>query len=76
MQRILLTTILDASEVALQQGEATQARFFLDFAQTHFPDMISREEPSAEPSQRLDHAREELKHHYIPGDFRGLPAIG
>lgn len=72
MQQALLTTILDASEVALQQGKASQAKFFLDFAQTHFPDIISREQPSTEPSRRLDHAREELEQHRVPGDTAEL----
>lgn len=72
MQQALLRTILDASQLALQQGNASQAKFFLDFAQTHFPDIISREEPSTEPAQRLGHAREELEQRRVPGTLTEL----
>lgn len=79
LQRLVLRTILDASELALEQGEAKQARFFLEFAQTHFPDIISRTGPEAsvEPAKRLHQAREELENHRVPDALAGIqPAFG
>ncbi|ETN47062.1 uncharacterized protein HMPREF1541_01252 [Cyphellophora europaea CBS 101466] len=63
IQQALLTAILDAADMASSRGKTAQARFFLDFAQTHFPDIVSRAEAVASPAARLDQAREELESH-------------
>ena len=60
VQRALLTSILDAADLSQTQNRRSQAAFFLKFAQTHFPDMVSKPSEGDTPVAQLAHARSEV----------------
>ena len=60
LQKILLVSILDGAELALNEAAQERARFCLDFAEEHFPTFISPS-PAKDVASRIERAREEVE---------------
>ncbi|OAL36134.1 hypothetical protein AYO20_04548 [Fonsecaea nubica] len=60
VRRILLVSVLDAAELSLNHGHASEAREFLDFAERTYPDFLRSHEEKTDTAERLQLARQEI----------------
>lgn len=58
VQRALLVAMLDAAQLSLEQNRPSEAREFLDFSETNYPDVVSSN-PQSNTIERLRLARKE-----------------